>query len=55
MAQVYYVQYFEDALVEKCGYKGTTPYWDWTLGTITTVAHSGDPGFITGLALTIFT
>ncbi|KAF9644191.1 Di-copper centre-containing protein [Thelephora ganbajun] len=27
----YFVQYFEDALAEKCGYEGGTPYWDWTL------------------------
>jgi tyrosinase len=27
----YYVQFFEDALVKKCGYKGASPYWDWTL------------------------
>jgi len=26
----YYVQFFEDSLTKKCGYKGTTPYWDWT-------------------------
>jgi len=27
----YYLQYFEDSLVEKCGYKGATPYWNWTI------------------------
>jgi len=27
----YYLQYFEDTLIQKCGYKGATPYWDWTL------------------------
>jgi len=27
----YYVQFFEDSLVNKCGYKGSSPYWDWTL------------------------
>jgi len=26
-----YVKDFESALQEKCGYKGTQPYWDWTL------------------------
>jgi tyrosinase len=26
----YYVQYFEDVLTGKCGYKGVMPYWDWT-------------------------
>jgi len=26
----YYLQYFEDSLIEKCGYKGVQPYWDWT-------------------------
>jgi len=26
-----YVKDFETALQEKCGYKGTQPYWDWTL------------------------
>jgi tyrosinase len=31
----YFVQYFEDALVQKCGYNGTTPYWDWTIGNVT--------------------
>lgn len=31
----YYVQWFENMLVEKCGYKGTTPYWDWTQGAST--------------------
>ena len=30
----YYVQFFEDALTKKCGYKGVQPYWDWTLGNI---------------------
>jgi tyrosinase len=27
----YFVQYFEDVLKKKCGYKGVQPYWDWTL------------------------
>jgi len=27
----YYTYYFESVLINKCGYKGTTPYWDWTL------------------------
>ncbi|KAF9648026.1 Di-copper centre-containing protein [Thelephora ganbajun] len=27
----YYVQFFEDSLVKKCGYKGAQPYWDWTI------------------------
>jgi tyrosinase len=27
----YYLHYFETALIEKCGYTGTTPYWDWSL------------------------
>jgi len=27
----YFVQYFENALTQKCGYKGVTPYWDWTI------------------------
>jgi len=26
----YYLNFFEDALVEKCGYSGATPYWDWS-------------------------
>jgi len=26
-----YLYYFESALIEKCGYTGSTPYWDWTL------------------------
>ena len=28
----YYVHNLEIILVNKCGYKGTTPYWDWTIG-----------------------
>jgi len=27
----YYVQFFEDSLIGKCGYKGVSPYWDWTI------------------------
>lgn len=29
----YFVKHFENSLRDKCGYNGTTPYWDWTLGT----------------------
>ena len=25
---------FEQALIDACGYKGTQPYWDWTLGAL---------------------
>ena len=25
----YYVQFFEDALTKKCGYRGVQPYWDY--------------------------
>ncbi|KAI4161560.1 MAG: hypothetical protein L6R39_000050 [Caloplaca ligustica] len=28
----YYVHLYEKALRDECGYKGTQPYWDWTLG-----------------------
>lgn len=27
----YFINFFEDALINKCGYKGATPYWDWTI------------------------
>jgi len=27
----YYVQFLEDSLTKKCGYKGVQPYWDWTI------------------------
>jgi len=27
----YFVHYFENALKKRCGYKGVTPYWDWTI------------------------
>ena len=46
----YYLKYLEDAMVEKCGYKGVTPYWDWTLGTAGSAADPIYPG-----VLTIFT
>jgi len=49
----YYVQYFEDALAKTCGYRGMAPYWDWTLGTVSVVVHSGDPSVMTGLVVTI--
>lgn len=31
-----YLKDFEIALQQKCGYEGTQPYWDWTLGMILT-------------------
>ncbi|KAI0271790.1 Di-copper centre-containing protein [Russula aff. rugulosa BPL654] len=27
----WYVHVFEESLKKKCGYTGTTPYWDWTI------------------------
>ncbi|KAF9780434.1 Di-copper centre-containing protein [Thelephora terrestris] len=27
----YYIQFFENALIEKCGFEGAIPYWDWTI------------------------
>ena len=36
-----YVQYFEDALTDKCGYKGAQPYWDWTQGTFGSLTRRG--------------
>jgi len=29
-------------LVKKCGYKGRTPYWDWTQGTVDTLTRPGE-------------
>lgn len=28
----WYVNAYEQALTAKCGYRGVSPYWDWTLG-----------------------
>lgn len=28
----WYVYVFEQSLKNKCGYKGVSPYWDWTIG-----------------------
>jgi hypothetical protein len=29
----YFLWSFEMTLKQKCGYQGSTPYWDWTQGT----------------------
>ena len=50
----YYVQYFEDSLINKCGYTGVSPYWDWTQGIVRAVAHWGYLGVVTRLIATIF-
>lgn len=34
-----FVNYFEEVLIDKCGYKGSMPYWDWTQGTVGALAH----------------
>ena len=51
----YYLQYFENALIRKCDYKGATPYWDWTLGNVTPLAGIGSPGVVAQLIGTTFT
>ena len=37
----YYVQYLEDVLKGKCGYKGVQPYWDWSIGNYLSVHIKG--------------
>jgi len=43
--QGYCLQYFEDALIQKCDYKGATSYWDWTIGNVAPLARLGSPSF----------
>jgi hypothetical protein len=34
-----FLHLFETALREECGYTDPSPYWDWTLGILFSIAH----------------
>lgn len=38
----YFVWSYTQALKNDCGYTGVSPYWDWTLGTLTSTSSNSD-------------
>ena len=39
----WFIHVFEETLKNKCGYKGVSPYWNWTIGDLS--FSSSRPGF----------